>query len=306
MRTIGITGGTGFIGHHLTELLIRKDYEVVIFTTRVAKKPARQQVTYAHWDPIKGTFDINALKEVDAVVHLAGEGIADKRWTPERKKKITDSRVNGTSFLITQLRKYAHNCKTLVAASAIGYYGPDSPGSGPFTETAPAATDFLGDTCRQWEAGSEKASEFLRTIILRFGIVLGKESGAFHEFSFPLSFGIMPILGPGTQVVSWISIDDLARLILFAIEHNDVSGKYNAVAPAPVTNEQLMRTLAAVKGGLKIPFHVPAFFLKAMLGEMSIEVLKSCTVSAQKILNSGFSFAHSDIDTAVKAILGKE
>jgi hypothetical protein len=306
MRTIGITGGTGFIGHHLTELLVQKDYEVIIFTTRVAKKPTRQQVTYAHWDPIRGTFDINALKEVDAVVHLAGEGIADKRWTAERKKKIRDSRVNGTSFLITQLRKYAHNCKTLIAASAIGYYGPDTAGSAPFAETAPPATDFLGDTCRHWETESEKATDLLRTVILRFGIVLGKDSGAFREFSFPLSFGIMPILGPGTQAISWINIDDLVKLILFAIEHNDVSGTYNAVAPAPVTNEQLMRTIASVKGGFKIPIHVPAFFLKLLLGEMSTEVLKSCTVSAQEILGTGFSFATPDIDTAVKAILGKE
>jgi uncharacterized protein (TIGR01777 family) len=305
MKTIGITGGTGFVGSHLTDLLVSKGYNVVIFTTRVAKRPAKPNVSYAHWSPEKGVFDINGLKEVNAVVHLGGAALADKRWTSQRKKEILDSRVKATDFLISQLREYAPQCTTLITASATGYYGPDKPGAGPFTEDAPAYNDFLGDVCRQWEAASLKAGEYYRTAIFRLGIVLGKESGAFHEFEWPMSFGIMPILGSGKQMVSWIEVNDLARLLLYALEHDQVSGIYNAVAPNHITHRQLMKTIASVKGGIKIPAPVPSFFLKLMVGEMSTEVLCSRTVSAEKVLRAGFTFDHPEITGAVKAILKK-
>lgn len=305
MKVIGITGGTGLVGKHLTSLLTDKGYEVVIFTRSVASKKTRPHITYAHWNPESGACDINALKTLDAVVHLAGEGIADKRWTAKRKKDIVESRVNGTSFLVAQLKAHAINCKTLISASATGYYGPDKQPPTPFTETSPVAPDFLGDTCLQWETAALSANTFLRTVILRFGIVLGKERGAFAEFAKPISFGIVPIIGSGNQIVSWIEVGDLSRLIHFAIEQEKVDGIYNAVAPNPVTNKELVKTIAHVKGGIKIPAPAPAFFLKLLLGEMSIEILKSCMVSADKITNAGFTFNHPDISGAVKAILRK-
>jgi uncharacterized protein (TIGR01777 family) len=305
-KTVGITGGAGFVGRRLTELLTDQGYNVIIFTRTLAGKPARPQVTYAQWDADKQTADLNSIKAIDVMVHLAGEGIADKRWSTARKKEIADSRVNGTQFLVNILRESATDCKTLISASATGFYGPDRPGAIPFTENAPAYNDFLGDTCNKWEHESLKAADFLRTVIFRFGIVLGKEKGAFAEFEKPTAFGVLPILGPGSQVISWIEIDDLARLLLFALEHESVSGIYNAVAPKPVTNRQLMKTIAAVKGGIKIPVPVPAFALKIALGEMSEEVLKSCTVSAQKTLATGFTFQYPEITGAVKAILGKK
>ncbi len=305
MKTIGITGGTGFVGKHLTGLLVSKGYNVVIFTTRVAKKAPKPNVAYGHWDPEKGVFDINALKEVDAVVHLGGVNLADKRWTPAQKKKIIDSRVKGTEFLIAQLKQYAPQCRTFVAASATGFYGADRDGLIPFKEDTPPATDFLGDLCRMWEEASHKANDRYRTAIFRLGIVLGKESGAFAEFVKPMSFGIMPILGGGKQVVSWIEIDDLARMLLFALEHDNISGMYNAVAPAPVTHKELMKTIASVKGGLAIPAPVPSFVLQVMLGELSCEILSSRTVSAQKILGTGFTFKYPELREAVKAILNK-
>jgi uncharacterized protein (TIGR01777 family) len=304
MKTIGITGGSGFVGSHLTVLLVSKRYEVVIFSRDTAKDPGKM-VTYAHWDAERGECDVNALKKVDAVVNLAGAGIADERWSEKRKREIVNSRVKGTNFLVSQLKQYAPGCKTFVAASAMGYYGPDSEDAIPFTETSPPGEDFLGDTCRQWEGASQKASEFARTVILRFGIVLGKESGAFPKFAKPMSFGIAPVLGSGKQVMSWIEINDLARLILFALEHEEISGVYNAVSPNPVTCRELMKTIALVKGGIKIPVTIPVFLLKIALGEMSSEVLKSCTVSAQKILSTGFIFDHPGIQGAVKAILTK-
>jgi uncharacterized protein (TIGR01777 family) len=305
MKKIGITGGTGFVGQHLTSLLIDKGYEIVIFTTRVAKKPVTKQLTYAHWNPGNGACDINSLKNIDAVVHLAGAGLADKRWTAKRKKEIVDSRVKSTDFLVARLKSYAPRCKTLIATSATGFYGSDNGHNAPFTETSPSSNDFLADTCSKWEAASQQACDFLRLVTLRFGIVLGKESGAFPAFSSPMAFGIMPILGWGRQVVSWIEVDDLARFILFALEHQDLSGTYNAVTPTPVTHRQLINTIADAKWGVRIPVPVPAFLLKAVLGELSNEVLKSCTVSAEKTIKTGFKFDHPDIKSAVNAILGK-
>ena len=306
MKIIGITGGTGFIGQHLTKLLVNNGHKVVIFTTRVAQKPVRQRVTFTHWDPDGGTFDISALKEVDAVVHLGGAGIADKRWTVARKKEIVDSRVKGTRFLLSQLKEFAPLCRSLIAASAIGFYGPDREGAIPFVETSMSGSDFLSNTCLQWEAESAAAEAFLRTVTLRFGIVLGKESGAFPQFAKPMSFGIMPILGSGKQITSWIEINDLCRLILFALNHENMTGIYNAVSPTPVTQKQLMRTIANEKSGIKIPIPVPAFVLKILLGEMSTEVLKSCTVSAKKTLEAGFIFHYPDLDAAVKNILKED
>ncbi|MBC7553690.1 MAG: TIGR01777 family protein [Taibaiella sp.] len=302
MQTIGIIGGTGFTGSCISSLLNEKGYKVIIFTRNVARNKPNGNISYAHWNADKGTCDINALKQLDTAIHLAGAGIADKRWTPARKEEILTSRVKSTSFLIEQLRQYAPGCKTFISASAIGFYGPDGQNT-PFDETAAAYPDFLGDTCKLWEAESHKGESLMRTVILRFGIVLGKESGAFPQLAGPLSFGVMPIAGGGEQVMSWIELSDLAGLVLFAVENAGVSGTYNAVSPNPVKLKDLMRTIAKIKGGIKIPVPVPAFILKIVLGELSIEVLKSCTVSAAKIEKKGFKFRFPLINDAVKHIL---
>jgi len=302
MQTIGITGGTGFVGSHICKLLTAQGHQVIIFT-RGGRKTAAAQVSYAHWDPAAEQCDTDALSQLDTMVHLAGANLAGARWTEKRKKEITDSRVAATSFLVQQLKAHAPNCKTLVSASATGFYGPDQPGMIPFTEDAPAYPDFLGKLCKEWEAAVQPAADFLRLVIIRFGIVLGKESGAFSEFVKPMSFGIMPILGSGKQMVSWIHVDDLAQLIIKAVQDVNMQGIYNGVAPEVVTHKALMQTIARAKGGIKIPAPAPAFVLKLMLGEMSVEVLKSATVSAQKVLNSGFSYRFPTIDAAVKDLL---
>lgn len=301
MKTVGITGGTGFIGRYLTEVLIDKGYKVLIFS-RSARNHASESVSYAHWDAEKGEIDKAALARLDGLVHLAGESIAEKRLTEKRKQEIINSRVHSTDFLVAQLKAHAPACKTLVAASAMGFYGPDRPGTSPFTESAPPYDDFLGNTCRQWESATLQAKDFLRTVIIRIGIVLGKDGGAFPELSGSLSFGVMPILGGGKQVVSWIEVTDLARLFLFALENGAMSGVYNGVSPNPVSHRQLMHAIAKEKGGLAIPMPVPAFVLKIALGEMSTEVLKSCTVSAAKTIAAGFNFDYPDINGALKKL----
>lgn len=305
MKFIGITGGTGLIGRHLSKLLADDGYEIIVFTRKPGKnRKYIKNTTYAEWNPQKKIIDTAQLAKVEAMVHLSGEGVADKRWTEQRKTDILESRVAGTKFLVEQLKKNAKECKVLVAASAIGFYGPDE-GNDPFTEKAPPATDFLGYTCAKWEAASMDAQDVMRRVVIRLGIVLAKEGGAFYEFNKPMNFGIMPILGRAEQMVSWVHVKDVVRMMRFAIERTEVSGIYNAVAPLPVTHSNLVHTMARAKGGLKIPFPVPAPIVKLILGEMSTEVLKSCTVSSEKIMEKGFRFDFRDIETAVKDLLTK-
>jgi uncharacterized protein (TIGR01777 family) len=302
MQTVGITGGTGFIGHHLTELLKNNGYRVIVFTRDMHKVSRLENVKYSFWSPSEKKFDISWFKELDAVIHLAGAGV-DKRWTKKRKDEIVKSRVKGTQFLIERLKEHASKCKTLVAASAIGYYGANKEGETPFHEDAPPSNDFLANTCRQWEEETHKADDLLRTVILRFGIVLGKDDGAFPQFARPQNFGIVPILGNGKQIISWIHIDDLCHIILWAIKNENIRGTFNAVAPNPVSQKQLLKTIAKEKGGLKFPVYVPDTLLRIGLGEMAHEVLKSATVSAEKIQRSGYSFHYPTVEKAVRNIL---
>jgi uncharacterized protein (TIGR01777 family) len=286
-------------------MLINNGHQVTILSRNPPTGNTKPGYTYALWNAEKQQCETNALQQLDAVIHLAGEPVAGKRWSAAQKEKIASSRVIGTRFLVDQLRQHAPNCKTMIAASAIGFYGPDAAPPVPFTEEAPAHNDFLGTICQQWEAEEHKADDFMRTVIIRIGLVMATEAGAFKEFVTPLSLGVMPILGSGRQVASWIHITDLARLMLFALDNSNMRGPYNAVAPHPVSNKELMKTVARIKGGFHIPAPAPSFLLQLMLGEMSIEVLKSCTVSAAKTLGTGFSFTYPDIGSAVKELLKK-
>lgn len=301
MLTIGITGGTGLVGKNLAKLLTHKGYKLVIFS-RSRNNNASENISYAYWNPVTGECDTNAFQQLDAVIHLAGAGVADKRWTAKRKKEIVDSRVQGSHFLISQLKAYAPNCRTMIGVSGIGYYGADRNDTLSFTEEMPAAQDFLANVCVQWEEAEMRGADFLRTVIFRTGIVLGHEGGAYPALTQPMTFGIVPILGGGKQAVSWIHIDDLCRMMLYALEHETMKGIYNAVGPTPVSHKTLMMTIAKEKGGLKIFVPVPAFALKILLGEMSIEVLKSATASAHKIMAEGFTYKYNTVGAAVHAL----
>ena len=190
--------------------------------------------------------------------------------------------------------------------SGIGWYGPDPviPNPKPFVESDAAATDFLGETCRQWEAAIEPVTlAGKRLVKLRTGIVLSNKGGALAEFKKPLRLGVAAVLGSGSQIVSWVHIDDLCRIFLKAIEDNAMNGVYNAVSPKPVSNKTLTLQLAkATRGKFYLPLHVPSFVLKMVLGEMSIEVLKSATVSANKIRTATFDFIYPTIEAAINAL----
>ncbi|MFT3825226.1 MAG: TIGR01777 family oxidoreductase [Chitinophagaceae bacterium] len=308
MATVLITGGTGLIGSALTELLVSKGYDVIILTRH--PKAAAGKVSYAAWDPAKQTIDARAIQQADYIVNLAGAGVADKRWSKRRKKELVDSRVQSGQLIVKALQETPGTVKAVVSAAAIGWYGDDEKrkkSKEMFTEEDPAFADFLGDTCKQWEESIEPVGQSgIRLVKYRFGIVLSHKGGAFKEFMKPVRLGFATFFGGGKQFVSWIHIDDACRLILYAIENKSINGVYNAVAPHPASNKTLMTTLATlVKGRFFTPFYVPAFLLKVALGEMSIEVLKSATVSSEKISNSGFQFSFPTLEAALRDLVKK-
>ncbi len=305
MQTVLITGGTGFIGRMLTNELIKEGYQVIILS-RSARNP-EPGIRYATWDIDKGHIDQHALRSADFIIHLAGAGVMDKRWSKSYKKEIVDSRVETSRLIVENLRTNPHQVQAIISSSAIGWYGPDRPGSGAFTEQDPPSDDYLGYTCQLWEESIGQASALgIRVCKIRTGIVLGKGGGALSEFIKPLRFGIAGILGSGRQMVSWIHAHDLCRIFVHAIQHTAMEGSYNAVAPQPVSNRNLVMTLArATRKNIFLPLRVPSFILKLILGEQSIEVLKSATVSADKIKGTGFVFRFPNIETAIADLTSK-
>jgi uncharacterized protein (TIGR01777 family) len=305
MKTVLITGGTGLIGKALTALLISNGYEVIIFS-RSARTSDTKSVSYAVWDVNKGTIDIAAIQKSDYIIHLAGAGVADKRWTKKRKQEIVESRTKSGELLVKTLRENENKVKALISSTAIGWYGPDNNVSlkNGFKEDAPSYDDFLGNTCLQWEQSTRSLESFgKRLAYLRTGIVLSNDGGALKEFKRPVKFGIAAILGGGKQMISWIHIEDICRMYIYALE-NEISGVFNAVAPKPVSNKTLTLKLATkMKGSFFIPIHVPSFILKIVLGEMSIEVLKSATVNDNKIREAGFRFVFPTIDAALSDLI---
>ena len=311
MATVLITGGTGLIGKTLTNLLVDKGHRVVILTRKPVKGmhpfTVGDILTYALWNVAAGQFPTEILPQTDYIIHLAGANVAKGRWTKRRKQEIVGSRTESGKLLVEVLRQYPSRVKGVISASAIGWYGPDT-GGRPFMESNPSADDFLGRACQAWEDSlSPLPLMGKRLVILRTGIVLARDGGALPAFRAPLRGGIAAIMGGGKQMISWIHVADLCRLYLQAIEQPAMEGIYNAVAPVPVTNKALVLALAQqVRGRFFIPVHVPAFCLRMALGEMSVEVLKSCTVDAHRVKAMGFQFAFPTIGAALAGLIAPD
>jgi uncharacterized protein len=305
MQTVLITGGTGLVGKALTSLLIKKGYKVIILTRKINSNNLEDSnISYALWDIKKQLIDNEAIAKADYIIHLAGAGVMDKKWTEEYKKEIISSRIDSATLITNSLKNNTNKVKAVISASAIGWYKASDT---VHTEDEPADDSFLGQTCKLWEDSVATILQLnKRLVTLRIGIVLSKDGGALKEFITPLQFGVAAILGTGQQMISWITIDDLCRLFLFAIENEKIKGVYNAVAPNPVTNKMLTLTLAKkMKRNFYLPIHVPTFILKTMLGGRSIEILKSTNASCQKIISAGFNFLHPNIENALEDILKK-
>lgn len=304
MKNILITGGTGLVGKRLTEMLLDKGYSVTILTRTANTSSTNPNISFANWDTDKQTIDEQAVANADAIINLAGAGVADKRWTIARKKEIVDSRVNSGRLIVNALQRIQNNVQVVVNASAIGWYAPNQTNNKTYQEDEPANTDFLGDACKQWEQSVHPISLTKKRLVkLRIGIVMSKNGGALKEFLKPLKFGIATILGSGKQKISWIHIDDLCRMFIAAIEQENMNGAYNAVAPIVTTNSKLNIALAKkIRGKFYIPIFVPKFILKIVLGEMSVEVLKSSDISCKKIHDTGFQFLYPSIESAFEQI----
>lgn len=286
------------LGKNLTEALLKKGYSVSHLSRKPGKNP--NIATYL-WDINKGTIDAGCIRGVDAIVHLAGEAIAEEKWTDARKKQLIESRTKSIALIYDLLKTKPHQVKSVISASGVGYYG-DS-GNKLMTEDSPPSKDFMGECCVKWEQAVEKGLALeLRIVKFRTGVVLSKEGGALPKLAAPIKYNVGSALGNGKQWVSWIHIQDVVDMYLFGIENEQLSGVYNMVAPFPVTNEQLTEAVAKqLQKVLWLP-HVPAFVLKLFLGEMSTLVLGSTKVSPNKIERAGFHFKYISLDEALKDI----
>lgn len=299
-KHILLTGGTGLIGKHLTNLLLDQGY-MVSDLSRSKGKDARVK-TY-QWDVPKGIIDEDCINDVDVIVHLAGANVAGKRWTASRKKEILHSRTKSIELIYDLLKRKKHNVQAVISASGISYYGDR--GDELLTENSGIGGGFLAEVSKEWEAAVDKGAELgLRIVKFRTGVMLDKKGGALPQLAGPVKWGIGSPLGSGQQWVPWIHWHDVVKLYFYAIMHTKLNGVYNMVAPNPVTNKQFVKALAAqLHRPLWAP-NVPAFIIKLLFGEMSEMVLASTKASAQKITDHGFKFDFPVIENALKEIYG--
>lgn len=296
-KKVLITGGTGLIGSRLTEMLLESDYTVA-HLSRKARADSKTETF--EWNPAKNHIDEKALLNVDYVIHLSGENIAAHRWTNSFKKQVIESRVQSAELLKKIIIK-SPQVKAIICASGTGVYKDENEKW--VDEFSAHDNSFPALTCEQWEEANSHYP--CRTVILRTGLVLSLKGGALPELYKPFRFGIAPYFGNGNFYQSWIHIDDMCRMYIHAIENIQLSGIYNAVAPIPVPNIELVKVLQSVTKQFSIRVPVPPLMLKILLGEKSIIVLAGCRVNSQKFVETGFKFIYKDINSALKNIFAQ-
>ncbi|HSB61594.1 MAG TPA: TIGR01777 family oxidoreductase [Vicinamibacteria bacterium] len=294
-----VTGSSGLVGSALVPFLAAGGHTVVRLVRR-----AKGGDSEAPWDPAAGSIDRAAIEGVDAVVHLAGESIAEGRWTAEKKARLRDSRVGPTRLLAEALGGLARKPGALVAASAVGYYGDR--GDEVMTETSGPAPDFLGRLCQDWEAATKPAAEKgIRVVNLRIGIVLSPNGGALGKMLLPFKLGAGGKVGSGRQYMSWIALDDVIGAFHHALATTSLEGPVNACAPEPVTNERFTKTLGKVLSRPTIA-PLPAFAARLAFGEMADALLLSSTrMRPERLLDSGYRFRYPELEGALRHLLGR-
>ena len=293
---VAVTGSSGLIGTALVSRLRDEGHDVV----RVVRSGEG-----VRWDPEAGTIDAAGLAGVDGVVHLAGEGIGEKRWTDQQKRRIRESRTKGTALLTTTLAALDPKPAVLVSGSAIGYYGLR--GDEVLTEKSSSGDGFLAELCRDWEAAARPAVDAgIRTVFLRSGIVLSAKGGALGRLLPLVKLGLGGKLGRGDQWWSWISLEDEVRMIVHALTTPSVSGPMNAVAPNPVTNAELVTEAGEVAGRPTV-LAVPKFALRLVMGgELTEEVILASQRARPEVAEAtGFTFTHPDVRSALRTVLRK-
>ena len=299
IRHILITGGSGLIGKLITEELLARGYVVNHLSRKQGNNP--QIKTYL-WDIAKGEIDGHCIDGVDTILHLAGTGIAGKRWTPQRKKEIIESRSKSIELIYQLIKSRPNNVTTIISASATGYYG--NRGNELLTEERMPGTDFMAQCCIAWEKAVDQGRTLgLRILKFRTGLVLHKGGGALPSIAKPVKFGLGIPFGSGRQWIPWVHWQDVVDMYCYGIENINLSGAYNMAAPNPVTNKQFIKTLAKQLHRLVWPLlKVPKFIFKLLLGEMAIIVLGSAKVSVEKIEKEGYGFKFPVLQSALKDI----
>jgi len=297
MKKVIITGGTGLVGQRLTTLLKHKGFEVNILC-RNPKRPNEFK-----WNIDEHYIDERVFEQASAIIHLAGAGVAEKRWTEERKKEIIESRTKSARLLYKYLSGSKYPVASFISASAVGFYGDRK--SELLTEDSSNGSGFLAEVCKVWEEEAEKFSALnIAVSKVRIGIVLSKDGGALPKLDFPIKFGIGAYIGDGKQFVPWIHIDDLCNIFIHLLEKN-LHDTYNGCAPDIKTNKEMSETIAMVLHRPFIPFPAPGFILKTVMGEMASMLLMSNNCSSQKIINTGFVFQYPELKEALQNIYEK-
>jgi uncharacterized protein (TIGR01777 family) len=298
-ETVLLTGGTGLIGSELSRQLESLGFEVFLLTRERKLHSGRKSFL---WDPGTGYIDSAAISQADYIVHLAGANIGEKRWTSDRKKEITESRVLSGTLLLKEARQ-SKRLKAFITASGVNYYGTVTT-SHIFTESDPAAHDFLGETCKQWEDTAHEFEESgFRSVIIRNAVALSVDGGSLPRIIKPVKHGLGAALGTGRQYFPWIHLDDLCRIYIKAIKENSIHGAYNAVAPEYVTNEMFMKILSETLNKPFILPAVPGIVLKIAFGEMAEIMLKGSRVSSEKIVKEGFTFRYPVLRKALSSLI---
>ena len=297
-KNILVTGATGLIGSRIVRNLQQKGHTIKILT----RDPSRVKNAEAfEWDIESGYIDPNCLVGINTIIHLAGAGIADKRWTKKRKKEIVDSRIESTRLLFDTIEKTGSKIDTIISASGAGYYG--NRGDEVLTEESSNGTGFLAECCKQWEDAIDEGHRFCDRIVkLRIGIVLTRHGGALVELEKPINFFAGASLGSGKQWIPWIHLYDMISIFEKVVEDPSFNGVYNTSSPFPVTNSEFTRTIAKKLHRPVWPVNVPESLLRILLGEMSEVVLISDRNSAQKLLDAGFLFRYPALDNALTEI----
>lgn len=293
-----VSGGSGLVGSATIQLLLENGHTIYNLTTQKALRSEHAKVHHIYWNPRSGEVETSALPAIDAVVNLAGFSVANK-WTKENKEKMISSRIESTRLLV----KISGQAHTFVSASASGIYRDTDEWQ---DEQSTFASDFLAQLSITWEEEAQKAQvNGARVALLRIGVVLDQREGALGKMIPFFKMGLGSAVGRGNQYMSWIHLHDLARMLVFAVENKTVEGAYNAVAPAPVTNKQISKSLAKA---LNRPFflpNVPAFALRLAFGEMADMLFTSKRLKSEKIQQAGFTFQFPDVDSAMRDLFQK-
>lgn len=294
-----ITGGSGLVGQRLTELLLAQGHAVRHLSR--SKKSGGQVESFV-WNVEDDHVDPEALAGVDVIVHLAGAGIADARWTEARKKELVDSRVETLNLLKRHLAATTHTVTTLISASAQGYYEPNR--GRVLSEDDVADEGWMGQLCVAWEDAALSWSELgIRVVINRIGLVLSNRGGVLEALVGPIEKRLSPVFGSGSQVYSWIHVDDLCRMIMFEAASVEMQGVFNAVAPRRVNQREFSTAIATQLGKPVLTLRAPKFLLNAALGERAAVVVDSYDLSPDRVQQAGYDFEYATVDQALAALI---